>query len=366
MPPLRELPKRLVSLDAFRGFTIIGMLWVNNPGWNEALHRQFRHAAWGEFPTFTDMIFPWFLFIVGVALPFSAAAFWQRIPGAGFPRYLAKLVKRAIVLIFLGILIDSSIAKRIAVHMNVLQLIGLAFLGGALLYETPRRLRYAVAAGLLVFYWILNRFVPVPGVGEAVFTQDAYLIKWINDQLRPWHLAGILSVIPTAALVVIGTWFGDMLRDETKPPAAKLKTLLAGGAFLAVAGLLWHLDLEMSKFVWSPSYILFSAGLGAIVLAGFFFLIDMRGWQAWAFPFVVYGMNAIAAYFISIIVRVHTVQEWTMMWQDERITIWRAMLLWWTDLLGRSWGSYCFTGSYIVFWFFILWWMYRRRIFWRV
>jgi predicted acyltransferase len=312
------------------------------------------------------MIFPWFLFIVGVALPFSAASFWKRNPQATLLQFTLKAAKRAALLVFLGILIDCSIHKRVHIGMNVLQLIGLAYFAGALLYETPRKVRYAVAAACLVVYWALIRFVPVPGVGVPVFEQDSNIINSINGALRPYHLAGILSVIPTAALVIIGTAFGDMFRNSDLAPAKKLQWLFVAGAALAAAGLLWHLDLEMSKYVWTPSYILFAGGLGAIVLGIFYFVMDMRGWTAWAFPFVVYGMNAITAYFISIMVRIHTVQEWSMTYAGEKVTLWKAWQLFWFDTAGVYYGGWLFTISYVFFWFLVLLWMYRKRIFWRV
>lgn len=365
--PDKPRPARLASLDAFRGFTIVAMLFVNNPGHPEAFPNQFRHAAWGEFVTFCDMIFPWFLFIVGVAIPFSAASFRKREPDAGLLRYGSKLFKRCVLLVFLGILIDCSVHKRIHIGMNVLQLIGLAFLCGALLYEAPRRVRFGVAAGLLVAYWILIRFIPIPGIGAGSFEQNANAIGWINQQLRPFYLAGIPSVIPTTALVLIGTWYGDRFRDAALTARDHFKALFGGGLVLAIAGLVWHLDLEMSKFVWTPSYILFAAGLGAIVLGAFYWLIDHLGWRRWAFFFIVYGMNAITAYFVSIIVRLHTVQEWTMKTAaGETVTLWRGLLMFWTNLAGTFWGSWFFTSSYILFWFFVLLWMYRRGYFWRV
>ncbi|MDK2971525.1 MAG: hypothetical protein PWP23_1280 [Candidatus Sumerlaeota bacterium] len=347
------------------------MLFVNNAGYDEAFPAQFRHAAWGDFVTFCDMIFPWFLFIMGVSLPFSAASFRKRNPEAGLGQYALKCARRAVLLVLMGVLIDCSIHKRIHVGMNVLQLIGLAFFVAAMLYETPRRVRFAVAAASLVLYWILIRFIPLPGLEAGSFDADANAIAWINNRLRPYHLAGILSVFPASALVITGTWFGDRLRDSSIKPIAQTKTLFAVGSVLAVLGLLWHFDLEMSKAVWTPSYILFAGGLGAIVLGAFHGIIDVLGFRKWAFPFVVYGMNAITAYFISIMVRVHTVQEWTTKWVgsdgvEQTVTLWKALLFFWTDLAGRFWGSWLFTSSYIAFWFLVLLWMYRRRIFWRV
>lgn len=179
----RVLPKRLTSLDAFRGLTIIAMLMVNNPGYDSAFPRQFRHGHWGEMITFCDLIFPWFLFIVGVAVPFSASAFHRRV--SGFLPYLIKAVRRMLLLLFFGILIDCSINKRIVIGMDVLQLIGLAYFAGAMIYELPKRWRLIIAGSLLVLHWAAIRFIPIPGVGAGFFEPDKNLISYINQHLGP-------------------------------------------------------------------------------------------------------------------------------------------------------------------------------------
>lgn len=356
------LPNRLVSLDAFRGFTIVSMLIVNNTGYDAAFSRQFRHAHWGEMVTFCDMIFPWFLFMVGVAVPYSAASFRKKFSGV-IP-YLFKVFKRSSLLVFLGILIECSLGKRIVIGMNVLQLIGLAYFCGALFYELPKKWRMGITVTLLVLHWALIRFVPIPGVGAGFFEADKNIIGHINKILRPYHLAGIVSVVPTTALVLIGTFFGDMFRRENIPGSTKLKTLLGLGGVLIVMGFLWRLDLPFNKAVWSASYILFAGGMGCMVLSAFFYLIDMKGFHKWAFFFVAFGMNAITAYFFTIIVRVHTLQEWyTKTAGGEKITLWKALLNFWTNLAGIMVGSWLFTGSYVFFWFLVMWWMYRKRVF---
>lgn len=362
-------PPRLASLDAFRGFTIVAMLTVNNPGADEALPDQLRHAPWGRFPTFCDMIFPWFLFIVGVALPFSLAAFRRKNPDASAGAYLLKALQRAAILIVLGILIDCSVNRRVVVGMNVLQLIGCAFaVATPILLAMPRwKGRFATALAMLVAYWALIRFVPIPGVGAGFFAQDQNIILTINQALRPWHLAGILSAVPAGALVLVGSAVGELLRDGDLAAPERLRALVGAGGALAVAGLLWHLDLPMSKHVWTPSYILFAGGLGAILLALFHGVMDVRGWQRWAFPFVVFGTNAIAAYWLSIMVRVHTVQEWTMTGPDGiPVTLWNAWQQWLLSSLGTVAGGWTFTLVYLAFWFGVLLWMYRRGIFWKV
>lgn len=361
----KNSPKRLVSLDAFRGFTIVAMLMVNNPGYDSAFPDQLRHAPWGKMVTFCDMIFPWFLFIVGVAIPFSAASFFSK--NASFPKYALKAFKRMLMLIFFGVMIDCSIQKKIHVGMNVLQLIGLAYFCGAMLYELPKKFRIVVAGFFLLIHWAIIMFVPIPGIGAGFFEENKNIVNYVNQILRPYYLAGILSVIPTAALVLIGTMFGDLLRDEKSSQIKKIKIMLLSGVILSIAGLLWHIGLPMSKHVWTSSYILFSSGMGALVFVLFYFILDIKGIQKWAMPFIVFGMNAITAYFFSIMVRVHTVQEWfTESANGAKATLWTAMLNFWTNLAGINVGSYLFTFSYITFWGLVMYWMYRKKLFLRV
>jgi len=365
MPEEKSIPKRLMSLDAFRGFTIIAMLMVNNAGYDAAFPDQFRHAPWGKMVTFCDMIFPWFLFIVGVAIPFSAASFRSKNPSRA--AYLLKALKRAILLIFFGILIDSSIGKRIAIGMNVLQLIGLAYFCAALIYELPKKTRGALIPVLLLIYGALLRWVPVPQIGAGVFEEGKTIIHFINKKLAPYHLAGIPSVIPTTALVLIGTFIGESLKDKDASVSKKLGTLYLAGLILTLIGIFWHFEIPMSKHIWTPSYIIFTAGVGCIVLGIFYDLIDITGYKKWAFPFIIYGMNAITAYFFSIMVRVHTVQEWfTHSATGEKITLWQAILDFWTNLAGMTIGSWLFTFSYIFFWWLVLLWMFKKKLFLRV
>lgn len=364
-PPVavQQPPARLESLDAFRGFTIAAMLLVNNKGSDAAFPHQFHHAEWGEFVTFCDMIFPWFLFIVGVALPWSTASHFRK--GGTMASFAAKCARRAAMLVLLGILIDCSVMKRIHVGMNVLQLIGLAFFCGAMASRLAPAARNVLAGLLLAAYAALLLFVPIPGVGAGFFEADRNIVGWINGHLRPWHLAGILSVIPATALVLIGVAVGDVIRDSRLDAMRRLGRMAAIGIALALGGLGLHVVLPMNKPVWTPSYILFAGGLGAVLLAGFHAVMDIGGWRAWAFPFVVYGMNAIAAYFVSIMVRLHTVQEWTMDAGGQAVTIWQAMIDGWMRVAGDTAGPWLFTGSYLLFWFAVLWMMHRRGIFWK-
>lgn len=363
---------RLVSLDAFRGLTIVGMLWVNNQQFAESTLHQFGHAHFGEFPTFTDMIFPWFLFIIGCAMPFS----WASRAAKGFSKrwFYVKSVQRAITLFLLGCIIDSTLQKRISVSIGggvgVLQLIALSYFLAVFLYALRPAWRIGVIVLILAGYWAAIRYIDVPGIGRGVFEEERNLITWLNQQfLGPWHLRGLISAFPAAAEVLIGTLIGDMLRVETESRTNKLRYMVFAGAVLTLIGLGWHMSIAMTKHFWTPSYILFTAGIGLFVLSLFFWLMDVVGARKWAFFFVVYGMNAISAYFISIMVREHTLKEW--FWNptapaEKRITLWNAAVSWFSSHFGHMYGGWLFTGSYIVCWWFVLLWMYKKRVFWRV
>lgn len=396
-------PPRLLSLDALRGFTIIGMLLVNNKP--VQFHPQLDHAPWGKFPTFTDMIFPWFLFMVGCALPFARASRISR--GVPLKRYYLKVIQRAAMLFFLGCMIYTVMnwthgKPTVAISLGgVLQPIGVAYLIAAFIYELRPFVRYSITADILIIYWIIMRFLPAPGIPAGTFEENHNVLAWFNQAYLapiklPWlyeqglvsgiSFAGLPSMFPMAALVLIGTFAGELMRS-TRTAVQKLKILVAAGLVLTAGGLIWHLDLMMNKEYWTPSYILFTAGLAMFLLAIFYFLLDARLESesagsiaprvvpAWAILFIVYGMNAITAYFISIVVRTLTL-DWIHVPFDGRSVSLKEAI--WSQL-ARSFPWHIFPADpaatvghalymilYIGFWWLVLYGMYRKGWFWRV
>jgi len=355
-----------MSLDAFRGFAILGMLLVNDKAFGPATPSHLTHAGWSGGIHFADMIFPWFLFIVGVTIPLVAAS--RRERGLGPMRHFLGLLRRAVILILLGCLVNSSYARRPLFDLGVLQTIGLAYLVGAVLYGAPPKARLGIAAALLVGYWAVIRFVPVPGFGSGVFTRSQNVISYLNGAyLNHYSLGGIMNIAPTAALVLIGTAVGDLLRHGAAAPARKAMLLTAGGICLVLVGWLWNLDLQFNKSLWTPSYIVFAAGWGTLALAVLYLLIDVKGWRAWAFPLVVAGMNAIFIFVVPILVKLHILREWTWRMPDGSSSnleqaLQNALFL----HLGRVPGGFVYTFAYILIWWLVLLWMYRRGIFLRV
>ena len=367
--PKRPSGTRLVSLDAFRGLTTAGMLLVNNIALGERTPAQLMHAPWNGGVRFADLIFPWFLLIVGVALPFSVAG--ARRKGMGGWRYGLRALGRVFALVFLGCLIDSSLLKRPLFDLNVLQLIGLAYGVGALLSLLPVWLRLPVALSLLAGHTAVIEHLPVPGLGHGVFREDANAILYLNRAyLNHLHLTGLVSVAPTTALVLLGTAFGDALRRERWKPWEKVIILLAFSGVLAAGGWAWHFSLPYNKPVWTASYILLTAGLGGCVLTLLYALVDAGSWKwtAWlVFPLVVYGSNAIAAYVGPILVKVFILRVWTWKMPDgTRETLEQAWLHLATAHYGPYWGGWIYTLGYLfVVWVALLE-LRRRKIFLRV
>lgn len=361
-----EPAKRLLSLDVFRGLTIVGMLLVNNIVLDYAAPKQFAHAAWNGGVHFADLVFPWFLFIVGVAVPYAAASFKRK--GQPMWRYYVKVLQRAFTLVLLGCLIDSSIYRTPVFGLGVLQIIGLAYLVATLIYALPAVLRLPIAACLLISHWAVIRFIDVPGIGAGVFTETQNLIRYLDHNfLRSLHLRGLISVVPTSAMVLIGAAVGDMLRDDSHTGSGKTLRLFAGGIVLSAIGYLWNLDLPFNKPLWTASYIVFCAGLALLVLGTLYLVIDERGKRAWAFPLVVFGTNAILAYVLPILVKLYILQTWQWPMADgTMVSIQRAMIHALKLHAGSVTGAWLYTAGYILVWWLVLLQFYRKKVFLRV
>ncbi len=361
-------PRRLISLDAFRGLTILLMFLVNNMALDTATPSQFLHAAWNKGVHVADIVFPWFLFCVGISIPFSSSGFHKEgVPPSPW-RYVLRILRRTAALIFLGCLLDSSIARQPVFSLDVLQLIGLAYMAGAFLYGLPALRRLLISAFLLAGYYAAIKFIPVPGVGTGVFEEEQNLIKYLNvTYLNTVHLRGLLSVVPTAALVLIGTVVGDIFRKKDAPVSWKMTWLVVSGLVLAACGMLWNSSLPFNKSVWTPSYILLTAGLGMLVLAFFYLLMDIKGWRMLAHPLLFLGSNAILAYVAPILVKVLILQMWQVRNAAGKFV---SLQQWLMDVCfahaGRIGCGWLYTIAYIFFWWLVLWIFYRKKIFLRV
>jgi predicted acyltransferase len=307
--------RRLVSLDVFRGLTIAGMIVVNTPGTWEHVYPPLLHAEWHGW-TYTDTIFPFFLFIVGVAMAFS---FGRRMAkGKGRRALLLHTFWRAAVIFLLGFGLNwLSVILFHREHVRipgVLQRIAVCFLCAALVYLAfGKRGLLPVTAVLLVGYWLLMTRVPVPGYGPGRLDVEGNLAAYVDQQVlgehtwkhNPgWDPEGLLSTLPAIATVLFGILAGLTLGGD-RPLRVKTRILtLAGSAGLAV-GLLWGIVFPINKNLWTSSYCVLMAGLAALSLALCVLVVDFKHWRFWTPPpFQWLGANALFLFVASDLVTI--------------------------------------------------------------
>jgi predicted acyltransferase len=302
-----ERGARLLSLDAFRGLTIAAMVLVNNPGTWASVYPPLRHATWHGL-TPTDVIFPFFLFIVGMAIPPSLG---QQSARAALPRVL----RRAVVIFALGIVLNALYGFDWATIRipGVLQRIAVCYLIAAVLFLTTSwRTHAIVAAALLLGYWGVMTLVPVPGYGAGDLRPEGNLAAWLDRAVLGPHLwraarvydpEGILSTVPAVATVLLGVLTGQWAQSA-RPPRTIARGLLVAGAIGVLVGAVWGVWFPVNKALWTSSYAVLTAGLALLVFAACYGAIEIRGGRRWAMPFVVFGVNALALYFLSTLLAV--------------------------------------------------------------
>lgn len=367
-------PGRLVSLDVFRGITVAGMLLVNNPGTWSAIYPPLAHAEWHGW-TPTDLIFPFFLFIVGVSMAFSLLPLLERGEGRG--GLLRKAAVRGAKLFGLGLILaafpfyDLDLAHlRIP---GVLQRIGVAFVAAAALVVFLRPRAQAIATGaLLLGYWAAMTLIPVPGFGAGDLGKDGNVAAYIDRAVigtdhmwksaKTWDPEGLFSTLPAVATVMLGVFAGRWLRSG-RSPAEKAVGLFLVGNVAMVVGLAWHAVFPINKNLWTSSYVVFTAGMALHFLATCYWVVDVRGFQRWSRPFLVFGVNAIAAFFLSgVMARILNLVKLPAAPAPVSLKTWIF------DHGFASWlapvnASLAFALCFVLFWIGVMEVLYRRRIF---
>ncbi|MFN0119396.1 MAG: acyltransferase family protein [Blastocatellia bacterium] len=311
--PTREagaarLAGRLVSLDVFRGLTIAAMVLVNNPGNGNFVYWPLRHAAWHGW-TPTDLIFPFFLFIVGVAIPM---AFQRRVEQGGNQRDLyLKIFRRSLLIFLIGLLalhwfpytLDKLSRIRIP---GVLQRIALCYLFASVIFLKFRaRGQAIIAAALLLGYWLAMKTIAAPGYPADDLSLEGSLASWIDRTLLPGHIyrpmydpEGLFSTLPAIVTCLSGVWTGQWLMSK-REPLDKAAGMFGVGALCLIVGGIWDLAFPINKPLWTSSYVVFTTGFALQLLALCYWAIDLKGWRGWTKPFVILGVNALALFVFS-------------------------------------------------------------------
>jgi predicted acyltransferase len=353
---------RLVSLDAFRGATIAFMVLVNTPGDGSNVYAPLEHAEWNGW-TPTDVVFPSFLWIVGLSLTLS---FQKRLAaGAARADLFKQALRRAAILFGLGLFLYGFPHFDLATWriLGVLQRIAICYLAGAAIWLTTGiRGRVAWTAGLLSAYWILMTLVPVPGYGAGNLSVEGNFAHYVDSMVlgahnyestKTWDPEGIVSTLPAIATVLLGMFAAQVIAWR-KPLGVRVGWMLGIGAAFLVAGLVCDQWLPINKKLWTTSFTLFMAGLDFVLLAAFAWIVDGLGWQRPVRPFVILGMNAISIYMISELLDSIL---WTLHW---RMPIYRTVF---APLASPINASLLYAISYVLLMFAIAWVLYRRRIF---
>lgn len=357
-----EKTERLIALDVFRGLTIAGMVLVNNPGTWSHIYPPLRHADWhGCTPT--DWIFPFFLFIVGVAITLSLNKRKER--GDNQWQLLRQIIRRSTTIFLLGLLMAgfpyfdhfgilfiggvalalwmtqpkwqddreekqgrramrytllaiamSSVAASLYFFGNstmripgVLQRIAVVYLvAGFIFLKTGVKTQAAICVALLFIYWALMALVPVPGIGPANLDKSTNLAAWLDNtllgghlwkQTKVWDPEGVLSTLPAISTALLGVLLGHFLRLSWSRGKQALTMLLAGGLGIGL-GLLWHQVFPINKGLWTSSYVVYTGGLAIVFFAVCFWVVDVQKWgRWWTTPPLVYGTNSITVFFLS-------------------------------------------------------------------
>lgn len=362
---------RLCSLDALRGFdmffimggdALFATLGALLPGTLfEAWGRQMGHVAWNGF-AFEDLIFPLFLFLAGVSFPFSLAK--QRASGKSRAAIYRKILRRGLVLVGLGIVYNGLLqldfeSLRCA---SVLGRIGLGWMLAALLAVTfGPRVRASLSVFILVGYWLLLVSVGAPDAPEAGrLTMEGCLVGYVDRMWLPGTLhvgihdpEGLLSTVPAVVTALLGIFAGEFIRAERPASGTRKAGLLAlAGAVLVALGLAWDLVFPINKNLWSSSFVCYAGGLSLLLLAAFYYVVDVRGWRRWTFFFTIIGVNSITIYlaqeFISF--------SWTA----------RALFGGLIGLFPQEFHAVLGTVAYTAVCWLFLYFLYRQRIFLKV
>lgn len=375
---LANTPARLLSLDFFRGATVAAMILVNNPGDWGNIYAPLEHAEWNGC-TPTDLIFPFFLFIVGVSIAYAMGS--KKTDPATHRTLILKAFKRALILFGLGLFLSLfpkvfTAPVEAFQHVRipgVLQRIAVVFFISTIIFlKNSEKNIFKILIALLAVYWALMTFVSVPGVGYANLEKETNLGAWIDRSIlteahlwkasKTWDPEGILSTIPAIATGLFGILVGLYLKRKDLDAATKIAWLFSTGCLAIALGLLWDLQFPINKALWTSSFVLYTGGMATIILSLCYWIIDIQQYSRFTKPFVVYGVNAITVFFLSgLIPRILGMIKVNNA-DGKEISLQSWLYSGFTAHFSPINASLAWAVTFILFWLVILWAMYSRKI----
>lgn len=368
-----KTPKpRLLSLDVFRGITVAAMTLVNNPGSWGHIYPPLEHSEWNGC-TPTDMIFPFFLFIVGVSIVYSMES--RKQDPAQHKKLLWNVIRRGVILFLLGLILNlfPTFHFQSVRIPGVLQRIAIVYLITGLLYlYQNKKTLWIIFWVILVLYYLLMTFVPVPGMGYANLNPETNLGAWIDRSILTeahlwkssvtWDPEGILTDFPAVATGIFGVLIGTYLKRKDREDAQKVAWLFSVGLLAVLLGLVVDLFFPINKALWTSSFVLYCGGLATIGLTLLYWLTDVQGYRRFTKFFVVFGVNPITVFFLSgIIPRI--MSRITLLLDgkpvDSKTYLYETFF---TPYFSPINASLAGGLTYVFIWFIILWLMYRKNI----
>lgn len=384
---MTQQPKqRLLSLDVFRGATVAAMILVNNPG-SDNVYAPLEHSVWNGC-TPTDLIFPFFLFIAGVSIVFAMES--KKADPAQQKGLLLNLLRRTVVLALLALGMSGfpyfkpANVQTIGVFQSflsvlqtmripgVLMRIAVSFgIAGFIYIKTTRKTQLWLFGILLVMYYILMCFIPVPGFGPANLNPQTNLGAWIDRSVFgtahlwkfsvTWDPEGLLGTMTAVATVLFGILTGTWLKRKDKDDANKVVWMFTIGMLAIIAGKIWGLAFPINKALWTSSFVLYTGGLATTFLALFYWLIDVHGYKKFTAPFVAFGTNAIFVFVASGVVArsLNMIKV-----QDAKEVSLSAHLFntYFKPFFSPVNASLAYAITVVLVWFVIVWIFYKKKI----
>jgi predicted acyltransferase len=363
--------KRMLSLDFFRGITIAAMILVNNPGSWAHVYPPLLHTKWHGW-TPTDVIFPFFLFIVGVSIALALASKKdQHIAGKDLYK---KILRRSLVIFALGMFLSGFPFFDLSTIRipGVLQRIAICYLIASLIYlHANVRTQMVWAVTLLLVYWAAMEWYPVPDIGAGSYAKGSNFSAWVDNiflqghmwsQSKTWDPEGIFSTLPAISTTLFGVLTGQLLQKKVEP-IEKVSLMLIYGNVAMGIGMAWHYLLPINKSLWTSSYAVFMSGLALVLLGISYYLIDIKGWRKGIKPFQIYGMNAITVFVLSGVVgRLLYLIKWPH--GDDMITL----KGWLMDSLFLPWlspinASLVYALCFVFLSYLAMYYLYKKQIF---